>query len=330
MSKSNQIKTHFDGKIIVFFTLIFIVSCGLLAFKVNTKKVCTVKEFNIDAPSFKAGELITFSDKTPNSYEWRWYFGDGSKISYRSKEVHSFAKPGKYTVKLLVDNNCTIEKTITIVPKNDVINKALLPKFFAPKVVYQGEPVQFRDSTGHAKSWEWRFGDGMKIDAIDQNPTHVYRIPGEKLVSLVVNGDIKYVQNAKITVLPAKTEQRDIVAERLARRSDARGDVIKDYFNQLPSAPKRSAEFGNLNEETFKAVLLGICKDELSYENLKRYFCDDELPLVKLRSGKTITLKTLDGEIRNRNINIKKVELARDSDGCVTVINLNYRYKSIF
>ena len=163
MSKSNQIKTHFDGKVIVFFTIIFIVSCGLLAFKVNSKKVCNVKEFKIEAPSFKAGELITFSDKTPNSYEWRWYFGDGTKISYRSKEVHSFAKPGKYTVKLLVDNSCTIEKTITILPKNDVIDKALLPKIFVPKIVYQGDPVQFRDSTAHAKSWEWRFGDGMKI-----------------------------------------------------------------------------------------------------------------------------------------------------------------------
>jgi len=330
MNKSNQIKTHFDGKVLLLFTIIFIISCGLLAFQVNTKKACNVKEFKIDAPSYKAGELITFSDNTPNSFEWRWYFGDGTNISYRSKVVHSFVKPGKYTVKLRVDDNCTIEKTITIVPKNDVIDEALLPKISGPRVVYQGDTIQFRDSTAHAKSWEWRFGDGMKVDAIDQNPTHIYRIPGKKLVSLVVNGDIKYVQNLEVMVLPAKKEQRDIVSERLARRSGARGDVVQDFFNQLPDAPKRSAELGNLDEETFKGVLLGICTDKLSFEHAKRYFCEDGLPVVKLRSGKTITLKQLDEDIRNRSINVKKVEFQRDQDGCITVIGLNYRYKSIF
>lgn len=330
MNKSNQIKTHFDGKIIVFFTIIFIISCGLLAFKINDKKTCTVKEFKIDAPSYKAGELITFSDDTPNSYEWRWYFGDGSKISYRSKVAHSFAKPGKYTVKLLVDNSCTIEKTITIVPKNDVIDQSLLPKFYAQSVVYEGEPIKFTDSTKHAKSWEWRFGDGIKIDAIEKNPTHVYRIPGEKLVSLVVNGDIKYVKQMKITVLPSKKEQKDIVSERLARRNSSRGDIVKEYFNQLPEAPRRSPEIAGLNEEKFKAILMGVCEDKLSFENMKRYFCEDDLPLVKLRNGKTISLKALDEAIRDRNINIKKIELLKDQDGCVTVINLNYRYKTIF
>lgn len=330
MNKSNQIKTHFDGKIILFFIIIFVISCGLLAFKINNKAICAVKEFKIDAPSFKAGELITFSDNTPNSYEWRWYFGDGSKISYRSKVAHSFSKPGKYTVKLLINNSCTIEKTINILPKNDVIDESMLPKFYAPKVVYEGEKVQFKDSTSHAKSWEWRFGDGIKIDAIDQNPTYVYRIPGEKIVSLVVNGDIKYVKQVKITVLPAKKEVKDVVSERLERRSNSRADIVGDYFKQLPDAPKRSPELAGLNEEKFKAILMGICEDKLSFENVKRYFCDDDLPLVKLRNGKTISLKELDEAIRDRNINIKKIELQKDQDGCVTIINLNYRYKTIF
>ena len=75
---------------------------------------------------------------------------------------------------------------------------------------------------------------------------------------------------------------------------------------------------------------MGICEDKLSFDNVKRYFCEDDLPLVKLRNGKTISLKELDDAIRDRNINIKKIELQRDQDGCVTVINLNYRYKTIF
>lgn len=330
MNKSNQIKTHFDGKIILFFFIIFIISCGLLAFKINTKEVCNIKEFKVDSDSFKAGELITFSDETPNASEWRWYFGDGSNISYRSKVAHSFSKPGKYTVKLSVNKNCNIEKTITIIPKNDIIDESLLPKFSGPKVVYVGEPVTFKDSTAHAKSWEWRFGDGSKIDAIDRNPTYTYRIPGEKAVSLVINGDIKYVKQRKITVLPARKEQNDLVSARLARRNSSRADIVDEYFNRLPDAPMRSPEFAGLTEEKFKGVLNGICKDELSYENVKRYFCEDDLPLVKLRNDKTISLKQLDTEIRNRNINVKKIQFQKDQDGCITLINLNYRYKTIF
>ena len=330
MNKSNQIKTHFDGKVILFFFIIFIGACGLLAFKINTKEVCAVKDFKIDAPSFKAGELITFSDATLNASEWRWYFGDGSKISYRSKVAHSFSKPGKYTVKLLVNNKCTVERTITIIEKNEIIDESLLPKFTGPTLAYVGEPVTFMDTTSHAKSWEWRFGDGSKIDAIDRKPTYTYRISGEKAVTLVINGDMKYFAQRKITVLPARKEQKDIVAERLARRSSARGDVVNDYFNSLPDAPRRSPEFSGLNEEKFKGILNGICKDELSFENVKRYFCEDDLPLVKLRNETTISLKQLDTDIRNRNFNIKKIQFQKDQDGCITVINLNYRYKTIF
>jgi hypothetical protein len=330
MNKSNQIKTHFDGKVILFFFIIFIVACGLLAFKINTKEVCLAKDFKVDAPSFKAGELITFSDNTSNASEWRWYFGDGSKISYRSKVAHSFSKPGKYTVKLLVNNSCTVEKSITIVPKYEIIDESLLPKFSGPNIVYVGEPVTFKDSTSHAKSWEWRFGDGSKIDAIDQNPTYTYRIPGEKAVTLVINGDIKYIKQRKITVLPARQEQKDMISARLARRNNSRADIVDEYFNRLPDAPVRSPEFAGLNEEKFKGILNGICKDELSYENVKRYFCEDDLPLIKLRNDKTISLKQLDTEIRNRNINVKKIQFQKDQDGCITLINLNYRYKTIF
>lgn len=317
-------------KVITMFVIIFILSCGLLAFKINTKTICSVEQFKVDAPTFKAGELITFSDVSNNSYEWRWYFGDGTKISYRSKVAHSFSKPGKYKVKLLVNNSCSVEKMITILPKNDVIDESLLPKFSAPKSVYQGEVVKFKDSTSHAKSWEWRFGDGTKVDAIDQNPSYVYKTPGVKYVSLVVNGENKYVKYLKINVLPSSKPEIDLVTARLERRNSTRIGAVQDYFNQLPDAPGRSPEFANIDEAKFKALLFGVCKDELSFENLTRHFCTDALPLIKVRGGKTISLKELDESIRNRNINIKKVELQRDKDDCVTIINLNYRYKTLF
>jgi len=330
MNNNTQIKTHFDLKIILFLAVIFVLSSVVLAFEINTKAPCTIKEFKIDAPTYKAGELITFSDNSKDSYEWRWYFGDGSEISYRSKVGHAFSKPGKYTIKLLVNNNCSVEKTITIIPKKDVINEALLPKFYAPKVVYQGDIVKFKDSTAHATSWEWRFGDGSKIDAIDREPSYIFRTPGPKVISLVVNGDIKYVKTALITVLPSKKEKKDMVIEKIKRRGDMRADAVEEYFSHVPDAPGRSPEIANVNEEKLKGLLLGVSEDKLSYQNLLRHFCTDALPLVEIRKGKTITLQNLDGDIRNRAIRIRKVSLIKDKDNCVTLIKLDYKYKSIF
>lgn len=325
-----QIKTHFDGKVITMMIIVFIVSCGLLAFKMNSRAACVINEFNVKAPSFKEGEIITFSDNTPGAYEWRWYFGDGTAISYRSKIGHAFSKAGKYKIKLLVNNNCTVEKEITIVPKKEILNMALMPKFYSPKVVYQGDEVTFADSTAHSKSWEWRFGDSNKIDAIEQNPTHVYRIPGEKVVSLVVNNDIKYIAYKKITVLPTKKVKKDWVKERISRRSDNRTDPVEEYFSQIPDAPSRGPEIKDLTEAKFKSMLLGVSENKLSYENMIRYFCTDDLPLVQLKKGKSISLSTLDEEIRNKSIKIRNLTLQKDKDGCVTIIMLDYKYKSLF
>lgn len=325
-----QIKTHFDGKIVTMLIVVFILSCGLLAFKMNSESACVLKEFDVKAPSFKEGEIITFSDNTAGAYEWRWYFGDGTAVSFRSKVGHSYSKAGKYKVKLSVNNNCTVEKEITIIPKKEILNMALMPKFYAPKTVYEGDQVTFADSTGHATSWEWRFGESNKIDAIEQNPVHVYRKPGEKVVSLVVNNDIKYIAYQKITVLPIKKEKKDWVKERLSRRSENRADPVDEYFSQIPDAPSRGPEIKDINEAKLKSMLLGISEDKLSYDNLIRYFCDDDLPLVQLRKGKSISLSSLDHEIRNRSIKIKNLSLQRDKDGCVTIIMLDYKYKTLF
>jgi chitodextrinase len=309
---SSHINAHFDKRVITIFIIVFIISGTLLAFNMNTKSKCLAKEFDVKAPSLKEGELITFTDNTPDAYNWKWSFGDGEDASYRSKTAHSYSKPGKYTVKLIVNDGCTVEKEITILPSKEVLNKALVPVFYAPNTVYQGDEIKFTDSTKHAKSWEWRFGDGNKIDATESNPTHVYRIPGEKVVSLVVNGDIKYVAYQKVTVLPAKKDKKDWVKDK------------------IPEAPTRGPEIGGLTEAKFRSILLGISEDKLSYSNMTRYLCEDNLPLVQLKDGKTISLKELDKDIRKRNIKIKNLSLHKDKDECVTLIVIDYKHKSLF
>lgn len=330
MERGTHIKTHFDLKVLLFIGSVFLLSCVLLAFKIKTAGVCTVNDFKAEAPSFKAGELITFSDVSGSGYEWKWDFNDNSAFSYRSKVGHAFKQPGKYTVKLLLNGTCTIKKIITIIPKNDVINTALLPKFYAPKVVKQGELIQFRDSTANAKSWEWRFGDGSKIDATNKNPAYTYQIPGEKVVSLVVNGNVKNVQFAKITVIPVAKQAKDIVSDRIKRRNSVRTDPVEEYFRNIPDSPKRSAEIAGINEVKLEGLLMGASEGKLSYQNLTRYFCSDALPLVELKKGKMITLESLYKDIHKESIKIRSIRLVRDKDECVTHIKINYKHRGLF
>ncbi|HEX8268452.1 MAG TPA: PKD domain-containing protein [Flavobacterium sp.] len=327
MYKGAQIKTHFDGKILLFFIILFVVSSLLFAFQISSKSGCELADFKVDAPKLKSGELITFYDNTDGAYAWEWDFGDGSNIAYRSKAVHAFGKPGTYNVKLMVNGSCRVEKVIKITSEQEVLNTALIPKAYGPSVVYVGETVQFNDSTKHANSWEWRFGDGLQIDAIDQNPQHVYRIPGQKYVSLVVNDDMKHIKQFKVTVLPSKKSEKDHVIERIERRNNSRAEVIEEYVNNIPE--EEGPEIANLTEEKFKALLLGVSENKLSYQNMLRYFCTDNLPLVQLRNGKTMSLKALDDAVRNKGIRIKSVTLNPDKNGCVSVIALDYKNKGI-
>jgi PKD repeat protein len=313
MNKTSQIKTHFDIKIIVFFIIIFTFSCLLLLYKKKVQSDCDVTSFKIQANAYKVGELVTFSDVAKGSYEWKWNFGDGSKVSYLSKVSHVFEKEGNYTVSLLIDNNCAVEKMITILPYEDKIDDSLLPKFQAPDVVMLGNSVNFRDLSNDAKSWEWRFGDGegFGVDATDKNPSYVYKTAGRKVVSLVINGDFKHVKKKEI-----------FVKEPVSKRDDVAHDM------QNRTLPKIVApEIGGLTEDKLEAMLYGIASNQMSYRNFSRHFCKSRMPEVQLKDGKVLSLKELDEEIREKSIKIKKVSMEKDKDGCVTSIVLSYKPK---
>jgi PKD domain len=307
MNKTSQIKTHFDSKIIGFFIIIFIFSCTLLLIKKKMLSDCDISEFKIEASSYREGALITFSDESKKSSDWQWTFGDGSKVSYLSKVSHAFDRAGSYKIKLVVNDGCTIEKTITILPFEDKKDYSLLPKFEAPSAVIKGQSVYFKDLTGHAKSWEWRFGEsGGSVDATDKNPSYVFKTSGRKVVSLVVNGDVKNVKQKEIFV---------------------KEPVIKTSKEPVIVIPKKRQpiEPGITLGDNLERALIGVAQNKLSYRNFARYFCKDGMPTVINKDGKSMSLKEFDEEIREKDIKIKKVTFQQDKDGCVTSITVNYK-----
>jgi PKD repeat protein len=72
--------------------------------------------------------------------------------------------------------------------------------------------VQFIDDSTGATSWEWDFGDGETSD--EQNPIHVYLIPGSYTVTLTINGGVSrktifaYVRASGVIALATPNEGR--------------------------------------------------------------------------------------------------------------------------
>lgn len=332
MFVSNQLKKSFDIKVPILFLSVFVISALILVYKIANKEECSTTSFNIDAPSYKVGELIIFSDNSKNAYSWRWYFGDNSQISFRSKVGHSFSKEGEYMVTLVINNECSIDKLITILPRTETIDESLMPKFKAPTYVLEGDEVEFEDRTTGSESWEWRFGETNKVDSFDEKCTYVFSSPGEKMVSLVVNGDYKHVTIKKIFVIPKKEEKE--------KKVKYKSEVPWNPFQNVSDAPpeeeiittkiEKGPEIGNADANRINDIVDLVTDGNITYDDFLKYFCKYDLPIVVYKDGKTTPLKTFYYQVKKEKVKIKNLSIQKNQDDCIKVISIDKKYKSVF
>ena len=163
-----------------------------------------VAAFSASPTSGSAPLNVSFTDNSTGSpTSWKWYFSDGTN-STDQNPVHTFSKPGLYTVTLTASNavgSSSVTKSSYITVSNSVN---------APVAAFSASPtsgnaplnVSFTDdSTGSPTSWKWYFGDGT--NSTDQNPVHIYSKAGKYTVSLTVNnpgGSSTKTMSAYITV----------------------------------------------------------------------------------------------------------------------------------
>lgn len=123
----------------------------------------------------------------PDLDSCKWFFGDG-KQSKDFNPVHTYAKPGKYTVELIAykgRNAYNFVKTnwieVAYLPKADFKVDSLFRKIPYAKVKFKA-----KDST--AKEYIWDFGDGNK--GYGRKISHFYRKEGTFLVRLTVKNNL--------------------------------------------------------------------------------------------------------------------------------------------
>lgn len=130
--------------------------------------------------SLPGGAPITFR---------RWDFGDGD-TGVAQNSVHTYSKPGRYTVTLVVGSPYGVGREVK--EELIVVQPLLEPDFTAEPVSgYQPLQVQFTDSSKIAEDsnprWRWNFGDGAI--STQQHPVHTYVNPGKYSVSLTITTD---------------------------------------------------------------------------------------------------------------------------------------------
>ena len=126
------------------------------------------------------------SDTTGSITGWLWDFGDGTS-STTQHPSHTYSTPGVYTVSLRITDNTgamdTEVKTGLIAVGQAPPLKAQFTS--ATRLGSDRTVVEFTDqSSGTLTSWSWDFGDGGT--STEQNPTHVYTVPGTYTVTLTV------------------------------------------------------------------------------------------------------------------------------------------------
>ncbi|AEH02119.1 PKD domain-containing protein [Lacinutrix sp. 5H-3-7-4] len=329
MSKYNNSSSHIDKTVIYVFLFVFFASISVFAYRYTKYSPCENVTFNIDKAQNTVGELIKFKDVTDTAESWYWDFGDNSIASTQKEPLHVYKTPGDYTVKLIVNDICEATQTVSIAEKKEVLDPTKFPIFELQKTIKVGQKLRVNDETENASTWEWRFGETAKINANTKRASYVYTEPGLKTVSLVVNGDLKYVTKKTIEVLPlAETKRKPIdIPQAPSKPSVDIKYKPESAIKDKPSTPKLAPY---ISEADFKAKMMKVSKEEMSAKQFSEYFCGDINKKI-VANGRNTTFLVFCEKISDKKIRIKKLEIFRDKgSNCINTITIDCRIRGLF
>ncbi|MGL4599155.1 MAG: PKD domain-containing protein, partial [Bacteroidia bacterium] len=127
------------------------------------------------------GGTATFTDASSNATQWIYDYGDNSPLDTIQNGSHTYTSNGNYLVCMTAISSCTTATfcdTITI----------CMPAVANFSWAEGNASILFSDSSQHATSWAWDFGDNSPIDTA-QNATHLYSQNGVYTVCLIVTNE---------------------------------------------------------------------------------------------------------------------------------------------
>lgn len=307
---------HLDKSVLLFFVITLFAFGSLFAYKLISKEDCGIVQFKTEAKAYKVGELIRFTDYTAGAEKWSWDFDDSTAVRTERNPYHTFSKPGKYDVRLIVNKNCEITKAITIEEKEFVLDSTKLPVFEIPTQTMVGEKIKVRDNTQRATTWEWRFGETASVNSYEKEAEYTYKEPGLKTISLVINGELEYIGKRKIKVLPKPKEKEEIDFVKSTPLND--GIKYKPEIGAEQKEENKIKKAPNITPKEFGDKLTMISDKKATAEILAPYMCN-QLNMPVVVNKKKEDFLVFCQKIRGKTITVKNVQIIRDKESnCIT------------
>jgi len=330
----SSITSHIDPMVLYTFLALLIISAVILAFKVSTRVDCSNVSIALSSrqhgehTSFTVGEVITFTFKTdkagsrPAGYSWD--FGDSSVQQQGPQVYHAFAEAGSYTVTLYA-GKCSWRQEVLVVnpaPVNDAPPVAdIFPVIEGPDEALVGRPVTYRNNTPGAYSWEWRLLQPNAETHRESSHVYVFSSPGERILTLVVNGDTSRMVKKRIQVFPApesRSNEPFVPPPFPTPRPDT---SLTAPEPEKPRAP-------DISDEAFRAMLTQLNDKQKTVQDFAPYLCNNLNARVLLNDKEVKTFSEFCNAIRGKKrIKIEMVNLIKDPDGCVKEIRVRYDKK---
>lgn len=188
-------------------------------------------------PGFGCVDLdVQFTNESSGAVAYEWNFGDGN-TSVDLNPAHTYDTPGYYDITLVATTNQGCTDTIFVETDVAVYPVPIADFSLTPEVtdVYSPE-IEFTDLSIDPQNWFWQFGDGYT--STEQDPSHVYELPGTYLINLTVTniygcesrdeGVVTIADEFDIYVPNAFTPDNDQVND--VFRAEIGGKELVDYY----------------------------------------------------------------------------------------------------
>lgn len=335
---------YLDDRVILAMLIVSLAALMITSFRYMNNEHCFPFTIRAKADFFRTDEPIRFETDAPYARYFQWDFGDEESNETKINSViHSYNQPGEYIVALTVNGKCVEYKSILISKAPKLENPLLMPTFVCPQSAQTGSPVIFQDTTAGARSWEWRFGETASVDATSSTARYIYRTPGLKTISLVINNDPHQMGVCKVYVTDKAAADRS--KETAHPRNRQPSPVI--VLHEKPGVPPLSEQENtppakeppkpagvSISKEELESKLRLVVNNFLKAESFAPYLCNNlNMPVVLNGTQITFTqlctkLSSLQNEKKIKELKAQPIK--SDETNCIISLNVTLKLKKNF
>jgi hypothetical protein len=319
-----------DKQVSLTMLLVGVIALAVLAFRAKSNEPCQPVSFSYSALSFYTGSPIHFKADIQDAKNYAWDFGDNSKPEKSSATTtHVYQKPGKYTVALVLNGGCEGVRFIDIKEAPLSEDNEWRPQIYCPDTAVVFEPIRFQDMTPDATSWEWRFGETGRVDAVKKNAVYAFKSPGIKTIHLIVNGRLDKVASHVIYIREAT--DKPIVSKPDRKRIDRRRPIpetpvieigpLSEDKKEIPEVPKPR----EISNDEMIDALKDVVEGKKGASDFSEYV-NGNLSMMVVYNGETMTLQQMCNELHGikKRGKIKKMNVIQTKDGLTgRILTLN-------